>query len=100
MKGVLRIQAFKARVRPIAKLHMTPGVAKVDSMVGEVEGLTCDGEAEVGRVHAAVVALIGAVRGLLDGDRHELVHESHDLDVGGGGDEDGGRVDEGLLSAI
>ena len=50
-------------------------------------------------VVAAVVALIGATRGLLDGDTLELAHESLDLVVGAG-DEVGARVDDSVLSLI
>ena len=50
-------------------------------------------------VVAAVAALIGAVRGLLDGDTLELAHESLDLVVGAG-DEVGARVDDSVLSLI
>ena len=50
-------------------------------------------------VVAAVAALIGAARGLLDGDTLELAHESLDLVVGAG-DEVGARVDDSVLSLI
>ena len=50
-------------------------------------------------VVAAVVALIGGARGLLDGDTLELVHESLDLVVGAG-DEVGARVDDSVLRLI
>ena len=50
-------------------------------------------------VVAAVVALIGGARGLLDGDTLELAHESLDLVVGAG-DEVGARVDDSVLSLI
>ena len=46
-------------------------------------------------VVAAVAALIGAARGLLDGDTLELAHESLDLVVGAGEFEGVEQVDVG-----
>jgi len=50
-------------------------------------------------VVAAVAALIGAARGLLDGDTLELAHESLDLVVGAG-DDIGAGVDDGVFDLV
>ena len=78
---------------------LVTSVAKVDSMAGECESLTGDGEGQFGRVLAAVAALVGAIGGLLDPDAVELVEDSLDLVVGAG-DDVGAGVDDGIFDLI
>ena len=54
---------------------------------------------QVGRVLAAVAALVGAVGGLLDPDAIELVEDSLDLVVGAG-DDIGAGVDDGVFDLV
>ena len=54
---------------------------------------------QVGRVLAAVAALVGAVGGLLDPDAIELVKDSLDLVVGAG-DDIGAGVDDGVFDLV